>query len=439
MKLKISLFYFLLFLSFFIALPKCAISQTNTDDSLTTQLRSAIIEKIEEIFSEYYPLPEVSEKMMDYINKRKTKGEYEQFKNIDEFTSQLTKDLRSKSNDDHIKVYPYEEIPDDLLAEVKLGSPENNYGFQKVEILPGNIGYIHLTTFNNPRSAAPTAIAAMNFVSHCDALIIDLRLNGGGDEAMAQFLSSYFLNKSTHLTDYFIRKDNITEQRWTQEWVPGPRIIDAPIYILMSSFTYSSAEVLAYQLQQIGRAKIVGEKTRGGAHGVRYMSFPELLINLKVPYSQEINPYSKTNYINGVIPDIPASSDKALIVAQVEAAKELLKTETDITKIFKLEWSIAGNEVELNPITIDDEILSEYQGTYKNVNITVECGNLMLQRGNLMKQEMIPMGNDLFKYKDVNEHKYRVQFIRNNNGELTGLYDLDSDGDKYPVKELENK
>lgn len=413
--------------------------RSNANNQLTNKSRMEIIEKTKEIFLEYYPLTEVSLKMINYINEKQKKGKYNQFKDINDFTSQLTNDLRKISNDDHIRVTPYEKIPDDLLAEIKLGYPENNYGFKKVEIMPGNIGYVNLTTFNNPKTAGPTAIAAMNFVANSNALIIDLRTNGGGDAAMAQLISSYFFDKSTHLTDYFIRKDSITEQRWTQEWVPGKRITEAPIYILMSSYSYSSAEVLAYQLQQLKRAKIVGEKTRGGAHGVRYMSFPDILINLKVPYSQEINPYSKTNYIDGVIPDIPCPSDKALIVAQIEAAKELLKTETDSTMKYKIEWSIAGNDIVLNPIIIDSVLLSEYQGLYKNVKISIESAKIMLQRGNAMKQEMVPMGNDIFMYKDLNEENYRIQFIRDKNGIIIGLFDFDSDGDKYPVKDRMNK
>jgi hypothetical protein len=279
----------------------------------------------------------------------------------------------------------------------------------------------------------------MNFVAHCDALIIDLRLNGGGDEAMAQFLSSYFFDKSTHMTNTYVPKDNITEQRWTQEWVPGPRITDAPIYILMSSFSYSSAEVFAYQLQQIGRAKIIGRKTRGGVHGVKYMSFPDLMINLKVPYITEINPYSDTNYINGVIPDVPTTNEKAFIVANLEAAKKLLTSETNSNKRFTLEWIITGCEIDLNPIILDELKLAEYVGTYKNVEIILEGGRLMLHRKNFITQEMMPMGNDLFKFKDVNRQKYRVQFTRNSKGEIINLYDLDYDGDNYPARERENK
>ena len=409
------------------------------NNSLTPKNRSEIIQKVGEIYIEYYPSAEVSTKMINYINTKQENGDYNHINKIDEFTSELTKDLRSKSNDYHIRVSPYEKIPDDLLAEIKLGTPENNYGFQKVELLPGNIGYINLTTFNNPKTAGPTAIAAINFVSHCDALIIDLRLNGGGDERLALFISSYFFNESTHLYDYFIHKDNVRKQSWTQEWVLGSRITLAPIYILMSDYSYSASEVLAFNLQQLGRAKIVGEKTRGGAYAVRYMSFPELSINLKVPYSENINANSKTNFINGVIPDFPVSSDKALIVAQVEASKELLKTETDSLKRYKLKWSMEGNIVELNPIVLNNKKLLEYQGIYKNVKIGIEDTTLFLQRDNDMKQEMIPMGNDIFKYKDENEEKYRVRFIRNERGIIIGLYDFDSDGDSYPVKEKVNE
>ncbi|MFH1851593.1 MAG: S41 family peptidase [Candidatus Neomarinimicrobiota bacterium] len=439
MNSKIQLRCFLLVISFFIAFPKSAISQANTSVPLTSQKRSAIIKKTAEIFAEFYPIPEVSTEMIGYIDKRQREGAYDKFNNVDDFTSQLTKDMRSKSNDDHIRVYPYEKIPDDLAAEKKLGSPENNYGFQRVEILPGNIGYINLTTFINPKTAGSTAVAAMNFVAHCDALIIDLRFNGGGDEAMAQFLSSYFFDQSTHMTDVITPKDNLTEQIWTQEWVPGLRITVAPIYILMNTYSYSSAEVLAYQLQQIRRAKIVGEKTKGGVHGVRFMSFPDLSINLKVPYKTEINPYSKTNYINGVMPDITASSREALIVAHSELAKLLLTTETNIKKKYLLEWIIAGYEIDRNPIIRNDKKLAEYVGTYANVVITLDCSTLMLQRNDFKKQAMIPMGDDLFKFKDINEQKYRVQFIRDDKGKITGLSDLDSDGDTYPVKERERK
>jgi hypothetical protein len=437
MRLKIKFIVGLLSVSAIFYFVNITFSQDKTtvsDDSLTAGKRSAIIDKITEVFNGYYPLPDVAEDMTKYINQKHKKGEYDPFTDLVKFTSQLTADLRSISKDFHIRVSPYEKIPDDLLVEIKLGSPDDNYGFQKVERLLGNIGYLELTSFNNPKSAGPTAIAAMNFLAHCDALIIDLRLNGGGDEAMATFLSSYFFDKSTYLTDLYIRKDDKTEQRCTQEWVPGPKMTDIPIYILLSRFSYSSTEAFSYQLQQLGRAVIVGEKTRGGAHGVRYMSFQELSINLKVPYTQDINPYSKTNYIEGIIPDVAASEEKALVVANIEAAKKLLETETDKKKKYKLEWILARYRVDLHPVIFEDATLAVYAGVYENVKMTHECGKLFLQRNSREKQELVPMGDDLFKFKDPNEVHYRVQFVRDENGKVIKLYDLDSDGDRYPEK-----
>lgn len=411
--------------------------ETALDDSLTAQKRAAIIAKITEVFDEYYPLPDVAGDMTKFINRKRKHGEYDQFTDVAEFTSQLTADLRSKSNDYHVKVTPYEKLPDDLMAEIKLGSPDDNYGFKKVEQLLGNIGYLELTSFNNPRTAAATAIAAMNFLANCDALIIDLRSNGGGDETMATFLSSYFFDKSTHLTDSYIRKDKKTNQLWTQEWVPGPPMVDIPIYILLSSYSYSSSEMFAYDLQQLGKAVIIGEKTRGGAHSVTFKSYPELSINLKVPYTRDLNPYSKTNYIDGVIPDIAASSAKALATANIEAAKKLLETETDKDKKYKLEWVLASYEADLQPIGLDETALSEYAGVYKNVRITLEGGRIYLKRDDGPEQEMAPMGGDQFKYKDPEEIKYRVQFTRDDQGKIDGLYYHDSDGDKYPAKTRE--
>ncbi len=440
--MKISNLTIAVFILLHLIIYKNSFSQENRINevkNLTDKNRKEVIAKIKEIFTEYYPIPSVSAKMIGYIEGNQDVGNYRETECYEDFTQQLTKDLRKISNDDHIKIYPYEEIPEDLLAETKLGNSENNYGFQKIEILTGNIGYINLTTFNNLKTAGVTAIAAMNFIANTEALIIDLRLNGGGDEAMAQLISSYFFEKSTHLSNNFTYKDSITEQLWTQEWVPGRKFIEKPIYILLSNYSYSSAEAFSYQLQQLKRAKIVGEKTKGGAHGVRYMSFPEININMKVPYSQEINPYSKTNYIAGVIPDIPCVSEQALIVAQIEAAKDLLNSETDSLKKYKLQWIIDANNAEISPVNLDHSQLSEYCGIYQNIIITSECSSLFLKRGDNAKQEMIPLSNDIFKYKDSNEEKYRIKFTRNKSGNVDGLFDFDSDGDQYPIKQRVNE
>ena len=67
-----------------------------------------------------------------------------------------------------------------------------NYDFEKIKILPGNVGYLKFNSFQDASIAGPTAVAAMNFLAHTDALIIDLRDNGGGSPSLIQLITTYF-------------------------------------------------------------------------------------------------------------------------------------------------------------------------------------------------------------------------------------------------------
>lgn len=404
-------------------------------EKLSHEKQSSIIKVIEVTLKELYSLPDVAEEMTGFIADRFIHGVYNQYTDIEGFTSALTSDLRKISRDFHIRVSPYSEIPADLQQEVKLGSPDDNYGFHKVEILTGNIGYIEITSFNNTRFAAPTAIAAMNFISNCDGLIIDLRQNGGGDEDMAQFLSSFLFDHAVHLTNVYYRTEERMQKVSSLEWVPGPRMADIPVYILLSNFSYSASECFSYQLQQLDRAVIVGEQTRGGVHGVKYMSFKELSFNLKVPYNQIINPYSGTNFIDGIIPDIRIEASSALEAALVDLSQKLLQSETDIIKKYKLEWVLSGNRVDLEPLLLDVSELSQYVGTYENIEIVLERGGLILKNPENESEELVPLGDDQFKYRNPGEAHYRIRFLRNIDGRITHLSEFDSDGDSYPVKE----
>ncbi|MGH9842298.1 MAG: serine hydrolase, partial [Blastocatellia bacterium] len=83
----------------------------------------------------------------------------------------------------------------------RLMAAKRNYGFEKVERMSGNIGYLDLRGFEPAGAANETATAAMNFLANTDALIFDLRRNGGGSPEMIAFLSSYLFDKRTHLND----------------------------------------------------------------------------------------------------------------------------------------------------------------------------------------------------------------------------------------------
>ncbi len=166
---------------------------------------------------------------------------------------------------------------------------------------------------------------AMAAVHDADALIFDLRDNGGGDPRIVALISSYlFGEEPVHLNDIYRRQGVLPEQLWTQRDVVGPRFgPDKAVYVLTSRFTFSAAEAFAYDLQALGRATIVGETTAGGAHlsdaGPLVLGFDMLL-----PTGRAVSPVTGTDWEGtGVIPDVPVSAASALDTATSMARQAL--------------------------------------------------------------------------------------------------------------------
>jgi C-terminal processing protease CtpA/Prc len=301
----------------------------------------------------------------------------------------------------------------------------DNFGFQKIEKLPGNIGYLDLRGFYDASVGGETAVAAMNFLANSDALIIDLRQNGGGSPSMIQLISSYLFEEPVHLNSFYIRKEDRMKQFWTQAQVQGKRMADTPIYVLTSNRTFSAAEEFTYNLKNMERATIIGETTGGGAHPVEFHSFPELHVGLSVPFGRAVNPVTKTNWEGtGIEPHIAVPADEALEVARIEAMKKLMEKETNEERKRQLQWAKATLEAARNPVVLEEGELEAFTGVYGPRRIWLEDRKLFYQREARPRYRMIPMGDDLFMLKDLDY--FRIQFVRDGQGkvkELIGLYD----------------
>ena len=194
------------------------------------------------------------------------------------------------------------KTPDEAKKKAAAGTPTrssariDNYGFKEARILDGNVGYLKFNYFSAAQEAFQVAVGAMAFLANCDALIIDLRENGGGNPEMIQLLSSYFFaGEPRHLNSFYYRLDEKTEQYWTLPYVPGSKLAETDLYILTSSYTFSGAEEFTYNLKNMKRATIVGETTGGGAHPVKMEILNDDFI-ISVPYARAVNPISKTNW-----------------------------------------------------------------------------------------------------------------------------------------------
>ena len=139
------------------------------------------------------------------------------------------------------------------------------------KVLPGNIGYIDMRGFADfaadgdqaPRQAADAALA---LVAGTDALIFDLRDNGGGSPAMVGYLIGHFVPDGAKIYNIFKTRGEPDSDEAPSAPIAGQRRLDTPLYVLTSGRTASAAESFAYTLQAAKRASVVGEASAGGAN-----------------------------------------------------------------------------------------------------------------------------------------------------------------------------
>lgn len=243
------------------------------------------------------------------------------------FAEALSRELQSLTGDGHLNV-EFSESPIKLSDEEESSSFDAgemeryygrhlNYGVQTASRLDDNVGYIDLRVFAPIDMGAATVTAAMNVVANTDALIIDLRRNGGGIGDMADLVASYlFDHQPKPLTGTYDRPTDTLTQRFTQAYVPGDRFGgQKPVYVLISKRTFSAAEALAYNLQALGRATIVGETSGGGAHPFEYLPVHEHFVLWSVT-AKSLNPITGGNWQGvGVTPDIAVPAEDALEAA----------------------------------------------------------------------------------------------------------------------------
>jgi retinol-binding protein 3 len=248
------------------------------------------------------------------------------------FATALTDELQAASGDKHIIVW-YSATPIEAKRRAKYEESTEarrffshvDYGFRAAIRLAGNIGYLNLGGFADMPLAKRPLDAAMTLLSPTDALIIDLRGNGGGDSDTVAYLLGYFFSRPTEVTGAVVREGGKfrTDHTFTPARVGGSRYVDKPLYVLIDHQTISGGEMFAYDLKTLHRAVVLGEASAGAAMGLG--SPPYVLtdhLTISVPNAQTRNPYTGTNWQGtGVVPDIAVPSQQALLAAYVRALK----------------------------------------------------------------------------------------------------------------------
>lgn len=332
-------------------------TRNQPDTPIDSTQRQVVIDSVIRELRNTYVFPEQAKKMELALRQHQKRGAYDAITSSAKLSDILTDHMVAVTQDKHLRVfYSAAPIPEEnkdkkpsaeQQAEEMAGMKAQNFGIEKLERLPFNIGYLAIHAFAPAKAAADTIAAAMTVLANTDALIIDLRKNGGGDPSTVTLLASYFLDERTHLNDIYYRQGDRTEQMWSSDAVAGARYGQKKdVYILTSKDTFSAAEDFSYALKNLKRATIVGETTGGGAHPGDVARLTAHFA-MFVPNGRSISPVTKTDWeVVGVTPHVSSSADEAMKTAQVAILKKIAAAEQNPQRLGRINARIAKVDSE---------------------------------------------------------------------------------------------
>ena len=355
-----------------------------------------------------------SHAFMNACNRKKTPENLADF-----FTTELNKIADDKHLSvvydpawvEELKAYRSSEQTEAFADKRVMETPTDNYGFKKVQILDGNIGYVDIRMFSDSHLGGETLENTMKFLKNSDGIIIDLRNNFGGSPFMVNTLASYFFDLETvHLLTFESRENGkLTEvQDWTSPYVPGPRFKDIPLYILISGNSASAAEAFSYVMKSLNRATLVGEVSAGAAHARTAEVINDNYI-LTLPNSRPVDPRTKGNWEKiGVMPNIETGSDTALDVAHAEILNTLIKEESDNKSLHQ--WFYPLVKAKSSQYELNQDDINHILGSYGIRKIYQKNGKLFYQYSDDPAFEIELLDKEILVFKAFTEARLQVVY-----------------------------
>jgi hypothetical protein len=294
-----------------------------------------VVSRVRALVEQHYFSPGAADAVSAVLAEGLAEGRYPA--DLPTLATAITADLQSVNGDKHLRLLYHEQAQSqrapgddaDEYAAMAEWAGRTCGGVACAQRLDGNVGYLDLQPVLFPAAICGESItAAMSLLARTDALVIDLRHCLGGEPAATAFIISYLWDhEPVQLTGLRERGDKL-KQAWTLAYVPGHRLGKAkPVYALTSAATFSGGEQLSYDLQRLGRATIVGERTRGGANAREaFVVHPHLEATISV--AESVDPASGGNWEGtGVVPDIPADAAEARHIAYGLALEAVIASE----------------------------------------------------------------------------------------------------------------
>ena len=179
------------------------------------------------------------------------------------------------------------------------------------KMLPNNVAYFLINEFET-NDSRKKFVALFDSISKSSALILDIRLNGGGNTDFT--ILSYLTNKPIKPAQNFVQKYIPTNRAWGQsvEWEllslssqqpNGKKLYSKPVILLTGPQTFSAAEDFAVAFDAMNRGKIMGEATGGSTGQPLQFTLPGGLMG-RVCTKRDLYPDGKVFVGVGVQPNI---------------------------------------------------------------------------------------------------------------------------------------
>lgn len=351
-----------------------------------------------------------------------------------DLAARINEDLAAVAHDKHLNI----RFDPRVAAELRPGGEDdeiadsafwrgiarrNNHGVSELKVLPGNIRVLRYDGFMWTGDESRAAIDnAMSFLRGGDAIVIDIRGNGGGSPEAVARLTSYFVPAGSKLVTFHMRDEAPTVS--VSADVPGGRIGGVPVYVLTSGRSASAAEEFAAHVRTFGYGTLVGETTAGAAYRNEIVPIPGGFA-LSISVGRPELPDGTDWEAKGIAPKLAVSPERALDRAQQDALAQLAAKAQGPEKT-ELEWSAALIAARLTPVA-PARPLDAYAGRFGPRSVKVEGAGLMYQREGGMKSALIPLDADLFGLEV--DPRTRVRFTAAG-GAVTGFVLERADGSK---------
>jgi len=396
------------------------------------------VEAVRKSIRENYVLPAKRKPLDEALARGLASGRYA-VSDPQELAKRINEDMAAVAHDKHLGMH----FDPRMSAELAKGGGGNdaiaegaffakmarrhNHGVSELRVLDGNIRLLKYDGFmwTGPDSAAAIDAAAV-FLRQGDAIVIDLRTNGGGSPEAVRRLASYFVPAGKKLVTFHMRSE--APDVSVAEAVPGGLIQGVPVYVLTSGRSASAAEEFASHVAGFKFGTLVGETTAGAGYRNDTYAMPGGFV-LSVSVGRPELPDGSDWEAKGVAPGIAVAQDLALARAQ-QAALEALAAKAQGPERAELEWAARVQQARMAPVA-PALPLDAYAGRYGPRAVTVENGALHIQRDGGPRSKLIAVAPDLFAM-DM-DPRSRVQFA-SANGAVTGMVLQRADGSKAEEK-----